>query len=49
MISPYIERAMSKAIYEELEDGGCCGAIPQLNIFVGGFYGRTTDEYFNRS
>ncbi|MCK4488138.1 MAG: type II toxin-antitoxin system HicB family antitoxin [Desulfobacterales bacterium] len=29
MISAYIERAMSKAIYEKLEDGSYWGEIPQ--------------------
>lgn len=28
MITAYIERAMSKAVYEKLEDGTYCGEIP---------------------
>lgn len=28
MITAYIERAMSKAVYEKLEDGTYCGEVP---------------------
>jgi len=29
MLTEYIERAMSKAVYEKLEDGIYCGKIPE--------------------
>ena len=29
MLTEYIERAMSKAIYDKLEDGTYCGKIPE--------------------
>jgi predicted RNase H-like HicB family nuclease len=29
MLTDYIERAMSKAVYEKLEDGTYCGKIPK--------------------
>jgi predicted RNase H-like HicB family nuclease len=29
MLTDYVERAMSKAVYEKLEDGTYCGKIPE--------------------
>jgi len=29
MLVEYVERAMSKAMYEKLEDGNYCGKIPE--------------------
>ena len=29
MLTEYVERAMSKAVYDKLEDGTYCGKIPE--------------------
>jgi predicted RNase H-like HicB family nuclease len=29
MLTEYVERAMSKALYDKLEDGSYCGKIPE--------------------
>jgi len=31
MLTEYVERAMSKAMYEKLEDGTYCGKIPECH------------------
>jgi predicted RNase H-like HicB family nuclease len=34
MLTEYVERAMSKAVYEKLEDGTYCGKIPECSGII---------------
>ena len=39
MLTEYVERAMSKAVYEKLEDGSYCGKIPECSGTIA--FGKT--------
>ena len=39
MLTQYVERAMSKAMYEKLEDGNYCGKIPECQGTIA--FGKT--------
>jgi predicted RNase H-like HicB family nuclease len=34
MLTEYVERAMSKAVYQKLEDGTYCGKIPECSGII---------------
>lgn len=42
MLTEYIQKAMSKAVYEKLEDGTYCGEIPECSGTIA--FGETLQE-----
>jgi predicted RNase H-like HicB family nuclease len=42
MLTDYVERAISKAVYEKLEDGTYCGKIPECQGTIA--FGKTLPQ-----